>query len=148
MNKSIIRYILGHVFLLTSCLMGLLPALVGLIYLEHEAVAYLIVASACFLSGFIMTRNKPENTTLYLKEGCISTSLAWILLSLIGCLPFFVTGEIPSFTDALFETISGFTTTGASILANVEGLSHCSLLWRSFTHWIGGMGVLVFLGSP
>ena len=144
MNKSIIRYILGHVFLLTSCLM-LLPALVGLIYLEHEAVAYLIVASACFLSGFIMTRNKPENTTLYLKEGCISTSLAWILLSLIGCLPFFVTGEIPSFTDALFETISGFTTTGASILANVEGLSHCSLLWRSFTHWIGGMGVLVFL---
>lgn len=88
MNKSIIRYILGHVFLLTSCLM-LLPALVGLIYLEHEAVAYLIVASACFLSGFIMTRNKPENTTLYLKEGCISTSLAWILLSLIGCLPFF-----------------------------------------------------------
>ena len=143
MNKSIIRYILGHVFLLTSCLM-LLPALVGLIYLEHEAVAYLIVASACFLSGFIMTRNKPENTTLYLKEGCISTSLAWILLSLIGCLPFFVTGEIPSFTDALFETISGFTTTGASVLSDVEALSRCMLMWRSFTHWVGGMGVLVF----
>ena len=110
MNKSIIRYILGHVLLLTSCLM-LLPAF-----------------------GFLMTRNKPENTTLYLKEGCISTSIAWILLSIVGCLPFYVTGEIPSITDALFETISGFTTTGASILSDVESLSHCSLLWRSFTH--------------
>ena len=144
MNKSIIRYILGHVLLLTSCLM-LLPALVGLIYLEHEAIAYLVVAAICLVFGFLMTRNKPENTTLYLKEGCISTSIAWILLSIVGCLPFYVTGEIPSITDALFETISGFTTTGASILSDVESLSHCTLLWRSFTHWIGGMGVLVFL---
>ena len=144
MNKSIIRYILGHVLLLTSALM-LLPALVGLIYLEHEGFAYLFVAACCFVVGFFMTRSKPNNTTLYLKEGCISTSLAWILLSLVGCIPFCITGEIPSFTDALFETISGFTTTGASILSDVEALSHCSLLWRSFTHWIGGMGVLVFL---
>lgn len=143
MNKSIIRYILGHVLLLTSCLM-LLPALVGLIYLEHEAIAYLVVAAVCLVFGFLMTRNKPENTTLYLKEGCISTSIAWILLSIVGCLPFYVTGEIPSITDALFETISGFTTTGASILSDVESLSHCTLLWRSFTHWIAAWACLSF----
>ena len=87
MNKSIIRYILGHVLLLTSALM-LLPALVGLIYLEHEGFTYLFVAACCFVAGFFMTRSKPNNTTLYLKEGCISTSLAWILLSLVGCIPF------------------------------------------------------------
>ena len=144
MNKSIIRYILGHVLLLTSCLM-LLPTFIGLIYFEREAFAYLIVAALCFLVGFLMTRRKPENTTLYLKEGCISTSLSWILLGAVGSLPFYLTGEIPSITNALFETISGFTTTGASILSDIESLSHCSLLWRSFTHWIGGMGVLVFL---
>ena len=86
-----------------------------------------------------------ENTVFYLKEGCVSTALSWILLSIIGCLPFVFTGEIPSFVDAFFETASGFTTTGASILADVEALSHVSLFWRSFTHWIGGMGVLVFV---
>ncbi len=92
-----------------------------------------------------MTRKKPKSQVFYLKEGCITTSLSWILLSFFGCLPFYLSKEIPSFTDALFETISGFTTTGASILNDVEALSHCALFWRSFTHWIGGMGVLVFL---
>ena len=144
MNKSIIRYILGHVFLLSAAML-LLPAFTGIIYFEVEAGAYFAVAALCFILGKIITHKRPESTTFYLKEGCISTSLSWILLSLVGCLPFFITGEIPSFTDALFETISGFTTTGASILSDVEALSHCSLLWRSFTHWIGGMGVLVFL---
>ena len=144
MNKSIIRYILGHIFLLSSAML-LLPAFIGIIYLETEAVVYFIIAAVCFALGKLITHRKPSNTTFYLKEGCISTSLSWILLSLVGCMPFYVTGEIPSFTDALFETISGFTTTGASILSDVEALSHCSLLWRSFTHWIGGMGVLVFL---
>lgn len=81
----------------------------------------------------------------YLKEGCVATALSWVFLSVFGCLPFVFSREIPSFTNALFETISGFTTTGASILEDVEALSHCALLWRSFTHWIGGMGVLVFL---
>ena len=92
-----------------------------------------------------MTHRKPKSTVFYLKEGCVITALSWIFLSLFGCIPFVLSGEIPSFTDALFETISGFTTTGASILSEVESLSHCSLFWRSFTHWIGGMGVLVFL---
>ena len=81
----------------------------------------------------------------YLKEGCVATALSWIVLSVFGAMPFYLTGEIPSMTDALFETISGFTTTGASILSDVEALSKTTLFWRSFTHWIGGMGVLVFL---
>ena len=92
-----------------------------------------------------MRRKKPANNVFYLKEGCVTTALSWIFLSFFGCLPFVFTGEIPFLPDALFETISGFTTTGASILSDVEALSHCSIIWRSFTHWIGGMGVLVFL---
>lgn len=144
MNSSMIRYILGYV-LKTEAALLLLPCLIALIYSEKEGIWYLPVAAACTLLGLLMTRRKPANTVFYLKEGCIATSLSWILLSFFGCLPFYLTGEIPSFTDALFETISGFTTTGASILSDVEALSHCSLFWRSFTHWIGGMGVLVFL---
>lgn len=144
MNSSMIRFILGYV-LKTEAALLLLPCLIALIYAEKEGIWYLPVAAACMILGLLMTRRKPINTVFYLKEGCIATSLSWILLSFFGCLPFCLTGEIPSFTDALFETISGFTTTGASILSDVEALSRCSLFWRSFTHWIGGMGVLVFL---
>lgn len=144
MNSSIIRFILGCV-LKTEAALLLLPCFVALIYGEREGLWYLPVAAASLLFGLLMTRRKPTDTIFYLKEGCIATSLSWILLSFFGCLPFCLTGEIPSFTDSLFETISGFTTTGASILSDVEALSHCSLFWRSFTHWIGGMGVLVFL---
>lgn len=144
MNSSIIRYILGSI-LKTEAALLLLPCIVALIYAEQEGLWYLPVAASCFLLGFLMTRRKPKDNVFYLKEGCIATSFSWILLSFFGCLPFCLTGEIPSFTDALFETVSGFTTTGASILSDVEALSHCSLFWRSFTHWIGGMGVLVFL---
>ncbi|MCI5945076.1 MAG: TrkH family potassium uptake protein [Eubacterium sp.] len=144
MNTSMIRYILGYILKIEGVLM-LLPCLTAVIYHETEGIIYLAVAAAAFFIGFLMSRNKPKNTVFYLKEGCIATSLSWIVLSFFGCLPFIFTGEIPSFTDALFETISGFTTTGASILSDVESLSHCSVIWRSFTHWIGGMGVLVFL---
>lgn len=144
MNSSIIRYILGHVLKIEGILM-LLPCTVALIYGENVGFYYLITAVLCFLFGTLMTLRKPANYVFYLKEGCIATSLSWILLSIFGALPFWLTGEIPSFTNALFETISGFTTTGASILSDVEALSHTSLFWRSFTHWIGGMGVLVFL---
>ena len=144
MNSSIIRYILGSI-LKTEAVLLLLPCIVALFYTEQEGLWYLPVAAGCFVLGFLMTRRKPKDNVFYLKEGCIATSLSWIFLSFFGCLPFCLTGEIPSFTDALFETISGFTTTGASVLSDVEALSHCSLFWRSFTHWIGGMGVLVFL---
>lgn len=144
MNSSIILYILGYVLKIESFLM-LLPCVVAIIYREKFGLYYLGVAVLCMLLGLAMTHRKPQNTVFYLKEGCVITALSWIFLSLFGCLPFVLSGEIPSFTDALFETISGFTTTGASILSDVESLSHCSLFWRSFTHWIGGMGVLVFL---
>lgn len=144
MNTSVIRYILGNVLKLEAVLM-LLPCIVAGCYRETQGFYFLITALICFAIGFLLSIKKPANTMFYLKEGCITTSLSWILLSLFGCLPFVFTGEIPSFTNALFETISGFTTTGASILSDVEALSHTSLFWRSFTHWIGGMGVLVFL---
>ncbi len=144
MNRSVIRYILGSI-LKTEAVLMLLPCIVAVIYREFEGVYYLITLAICGLLGVIMTYKKPKDFVFYLKEGCVATSLSWILLSFFGCLPFILTGEIPAFEDALFETISGFTTTGASILSDVEALSHTSLLWRSFTHWIGGMGVLVFL---
>lgn len=144
MNSSIIRYILGQVLKIEAILM-LLPCLVALIYQEKSGFAFLITLSICGVLGLAMTHKKPKSFVFYLKEGCIATSLSWIFLSIFGCLPFVFSGEIPSFTDALFETISGFTTTGASILSDVESLSYCMLFWRSFTHWIGGMGVLVFL---
>lgn len=144
MNRSIIRYILGQVLKLESAFL-LLPCIVALIYHEFQGIYYLITIAIGLTVGILMTVRKPKNMVFYLKEGCVATALSWIVMSLLGCLPFWLSGEIPSFTDALFETISGFTTTGASILSDVEALSQCNLFWRSFTHWIGGMGVLVFM---
>ncbi len=144
MNTSIIRYLLGQVLRIEGILL-LLPCIVSLAYKEQEGFAYLTVAVLALLLGTVVTLHKPKSTVFYLKEGCLATALSWILLSAAGAVPFCLTGEIPSYIDALFETVSGFTTTGASILTNVEALSYTSLMWRSFTHWIGGMGVLVFL---
>ena len=144
MNSSVIRYILGYVLQIEALLL-LLPFIISIIYSEPEGFYYLFVAIICSVLGTLMTLKKPETSVFYLKEGCVTTALSWILLSLFGCLPFWLSGEIPSFTDALFETVSGFTTTGASILGDVEALSHCACFWRCFSHWIGGMGVLVFL---
>ena len=144
MNSSIIRYILGYILKIEGLLL-LLPCLTALIYQEKEGVCFLAVSAICLLVGILITIKKPASFVFYQKEGCVATALSWIVMSIFGCLPFIFTGEIPSFADALFETVSGFTTTGGSILSDVEALSHCSILWRSFTHWIGGMGVLVFL---
>ena len=144
MNTSMIRYILGQILKLQSLFL-LLPSLTAIIYNEAAFVPYITVAFSCFVLGVVMTWDKPEDTVFYLKEGCVATALSWIVLSLSGAFPFVLTGEIPHFVDALFETASGFTTTGSSILSNVEALTHSSLIWRSFSHWVGGMGVLVFL---
>lgn len=144
MNTSMIRYILGHVLRIESAFL-LLPCIVGLCYRESATIPFVLVAVVLFILSSIMIYFKPKDTVFYLKEGCVATALSWIFMSLFGCLPFVFSGAIPSFTDALFETISGFTTTGASILSEVETLPKCCLFWRSFTHWIGGMGVLVFL---
>lgn len=144
MNVKMIRYILGQM-LGVEALLLLIPAFVGALYEEREGIAFLI-PSALLLFVFLLTgRRKPENTKIYEKEGLIVVASAWILWSLFGALPFTISGEIPNYIDALFETISGFTTTGSSILPDVEALSQCMLFWRSFTHWVGGMGVLVFV---
>ena len=144
MNGAMIIYILGQVLRIEGLL--LLPSfLVGLIYGEPQGEVYLIWGAVCLVVGTLITLRKPQNTQIYLKEGCVSTALSWVVLSAFGAVPFVLTGEIPRFIDAMFETVSGFTTTGSSILTDVEAMSHASLFWRSFTHWIGGMGVLVFL---
>ena len=144
MNGAMILYILGQVLRIEGLLM--LPSfLVGLIYGESQGWTFLVWGLACVGIGTLITLKKPKNTMIYLKEGCVSTALCWIVLSIFGAVPFVLTGEIPRFIDAVFETVSGFTTTGSSILTDVEAMSHPSLFWRSFTHWIGGMGVLVFL---
>jgi len=144
MNYSIIRYILGTVLKFESLFL-LLPVFVGFFYGERSAWSFFAVSMACFAVGVLCSLRKPKSYVFYAVEGFVSVSLSWIVLSVFGALPFWISREIPSFTDALFETISGFTTTGASILSDVEALSHCCLFWRSFTHWIGGMGVLVFV---
>ncbi len=144
MNKSMVRYILGQVLRIEGLLM-LLPCIVAVIYQEEEGFVILGVAALCFFLGTAATIRKPKSQVFYLKEGCVATALSWIVMSLFGCLPFYLSGEIPSFVDAMFETISGFTTTGSTILTDVEAMSKSVNFWRCFTHWIGGMGVLVFL---
>lgn len=144
MNLSIIRYILGWILNFEAAFL-VLPCITAVIYGEWEGFAFLAVSLLCLTLGFLMTRKKPENNTFYTKEGFVTVSLGWITMSMMGALPFVLNGDIPNFIDALFETISGFTTTGASILVDVEVLARCSLLWRSFTHWVGGMGVFVFV---
>lgn len=144
MNYSIIRYILCRVLEFQALFLAL-PFVVGLIYGEREGFAYLVVGVSCLLAGVLGKLKKPKSTVFYAREGFVTVSLSWILLSVTGAFPLFLSGEFSSYTDALFETISGLTTTGASILTDVEALSKCNLFWRSFTHWIGGMGVLVLI---
>ena len=144
MNYQMIRYILGWVLNLEGVFLTL-PCICAVIYREKSGFAFLLVMLISLLAGFLMTRKKPKNTVFYTREGLVTVALSWIVLSVVGAAPFVISGEIPHIPDALFEAVSGFTTTGASILADVERLSHCVLIWRSFTHWIGGMGVLVFL---
>ncbi len=143
MNFSMVRYVLGKVLLCESVLL-LLPALVSLIYREDALWALLGSAALCAVLGLAMSV-KPHNRVMYQREGFAITALAWIVISIMGALPFLFSGVITNPIDALFETVSGFTTTGASILSDVEILPRGILFWRSFTHWIGGMGVLVFL---
>lgn len=144
MNGSMVRFILGNILKIAATFL-LLPMFVALAYREDGWIYFLITLAIGWGIGILLTIKRPKNTVFYLKEGCAATALSWIVMSLLGCLPFYISREIPSFIDALFETVSGFTTTGASILTDVEALSHGMLFWRSFTHWIGGMGVLVFM---
>lgn len=144
MNYSIIIYILGWILKFQAVFMAL-PLITSLIYQETDAVSFVITIVLCLLAGIPMTLRRPKNQVFHTKEGFVTVALSWIVLSITGALPFLFSGSITHPIDAIFETVSGFTTTGASILSDVEALSHGILFWRSFTHWIGGMGVLVFL---
>ena len=146
MNKKLVLSITGRLLEALGLIM-LLPMLVSIIYKENSSVfAFLVTAFISSGIGFLLrifTRNK--SGVLYAKEGFLIVALAWLSTSIIGAIPYVISGYIPNIADAFFETASGFTTTGASILKDVEALSKGLLFWRSFTHWIGGMGVLVFI---
>jgi len=144
MNFGFITYIIGWILKFQAAFL-LVPCIVSIIYKEKSGFAFIISAIISFIVGMLCTLKKPKNRSFYAKEGFVSVACGWIALSVSGALPFIISGEIPNIFNALFETISGYTTTGATILSDVESLSKCILFWRSFTHWIGGMGVLVFV---
>lgn len=147
MNFAIVSLIIGFLLQFEAAFL-LLPGIVGLLYGETKAAtAFFVTSLLTFFVGKLLGRKKPYRKDLYTREGFASVALGWLVLSMFGALPFVFAGDIPNYIDALFETISGFTTTGASILTNVEIISHAGLFWRSFTHWIGGMGVFVFIMS-
>jgi trk system potassium uptake protein TrkH len=144
MNYRVIGWVLAWVLKVEGSLM-LVPCFIALIYHDRQGLVYLAIALLAILAGQLLTIRRPQDMEIYQKEGYVSVGLSWILISIIGAIPLVITKEIPSFVDAVFEIASGFTTTGSSILNDVEALCHTSLFWRSFTHWSGGMGVLVFL---
>ena len=144
MDTKIVRYILCRMLGVEAALL-LVPVLVAVIYQEKCGIVFLIPIVILCLLFWVVGRKRPEHGQIYGKEGMVIVALAWILWSLFGAMPFTLSGYIPSYVDAFFETVSGFTTTGSSIIPDVEVLPHCLLFWRSFTHWIGGMGVLGFV---
>lgn len=144
MNYSIIFNIIGWVIKVEGFLM-LFPALVALIYKENNIGIFFGCAAVYYAVGKLLTLKNPKDSRFYAREGFVAVALSWVVMSILGAIPFIISGEIPSCIDAVFEIVSGFTTTGASILVDVEALSHSMLFWRSFSHWIGGMGVLVFI---
>ena len=144
MNYRIILNIIGKILVIFAALL-LLPLIVGLIYHEDTYLSF-IIPIACFLVlGLPFVLWKPKDKSIYAREGFVIVALSWVIISLIGSLPFVISKSIPNYIDAVFETVSGFTTTGASILGDVESLPRSILFWRSFSHWVGGMGVLVFV---
>ncbi len=147
MNFGIIKRTVGWILLFEAAFF-LVPLITAAIYWEAEFFAFLICMGICAALGGLCLIGKPKSDKIYAKEGFIITALCWIVLSAFGALPFVLAGTIPNYIDALFETVSGFTTTGATVIdpaVGVESLPKCMLMWRSFTHWVGGMGVLVFI---
>ncbi|MCR1933324.1 TrkH family potassium uptake protein [Clostridium tepidum] len=143
MNYPIVFKVLGDVIKYEALVM-LFPLITSFYYGGKDANSFMITIGIMLIIGIIMSNIKPKNKTFYAKEGFLSVSICWIVISLFGALPFYISGAIPSFVDCIFETVSGFTTTGATILTEVESLPKGILFWRSFTHWIGGMGILIF----
>lgn len=145
MNRSLVAFMVGRILTVLALLL-LIPLLVSFYYQESWAVQEALIKSFCITlaCGLLLSIRKPKNMGFYVREGIVVTSLSWVLTAVFGAFPFFLSGAIPSFVDAFFESASGFTTTGSSILNHVEALPHSLLFWRSFTHFVGGMGVLVF----
>ncbi len=146
MNYKAVSRIISYVLRLEAVLL-LTPGIISLIHWERQGLAFVITAAIAFAFSFLFgfVKEKGEQKGFYAREGFLTVALSWIFMAFFGAIPFWMSGDIPHFIDALFESISGFTTTGGSILTNVEGMSYTCLFWRSLTHWIGGMGVLVFL---
>ena len=144
MNYRIIRYVLSWVLKIEAVCM-ILPLICSFVYAEQTKGVWLFCIALCLSMGVLLSFKSPKDKTMYVKDGFISVALSWILMSLFGSLPFVFSGAIPNFTDALFETVSGFSTTGASVIKDLDVIPKSIIFWRSFTHWIGGMGVLVFL---
>ena len=145
MNYRMIAYIMGQISKVVGLAM-LLPVLVGFIYgEEHVLLSFGIPILMLLIPGIAVTLKKPKDNSVYSMEGFVSVAASWIVVSAVCALAFVISGDTPDYADALFETVSGFTTTGSSILSNVEELSRSSLFWRSFTHWLGGMGILMFV---
>jgi len=144
MNYSIIIYILGWIMNVEAVCM-LVPGITALIYREKSGIAFLITILACLAIGVPLVSRKPSKKAFYAREGLVTTALSWIVLSIVGAVPFVLSGAIPNPIDAFFEIVSGFTTTGSSILSDPTQMSYCINIWRCFSHWIGGMGVLVFI---
>ncbi|MBR5515009.1 MAG: TrkH family potassium uptake protein [Clostridia bacterium] len=146
MNYSLIVYFIGRLMRIEAILLSL-PLVVSMLFKENAGVfAFAVVMAFAFIMGqALMLIFKPEDKTIYAREGFVMVALSWLVFSSIGALPFVISGDIPHYVDAFFETVSGFTTTGASILEDVEAMSKGMLFWRSFTHWVGGMGILVFV---
>ncbi len=145
MNYKMVVYIMGQILRIVGFCM-LLPIAVGAIYGESHVIASFGIPSIItLLISVLFTIKKPCNTAVFSMEGFVSVSASWIAMSAIGAMPFVISGEIPNYIDALFETVSGFTTTGSTILSDVEKMSRACMFWRAFTHWLGGMGVLMFV---
>lgn len=147
MNFQIIKRTIGWILLFETIFL-LVPTITAAVYWEKEFFDFLITMVICAGVGGACIIGKPKNTSIYSKDGFVIVALSWIVMSLFGALPLYFSGAIPSYIDALFETVSGFTTTGATIIATgeaIESMPRCILMWRSFTHWVGGMGVLVFI---
>ncbi len=144
MNHKIVVYNVGRILLVEAILL-ILPAVGSVIYGDDTLIAFALTIAALAVIGLLFTHKKPEKSSLYAREGYVIVALSWIAMSIFGALPFYISGYIPHFIDAFFETVSGFTTTGSTILSEIESLPKSLLFWRSFTHWIGGMGILVFV---
>ncbi|MEG9429766.1 MAG: TrkH family potassium uptake protein [Christensenellaceae bacterium] len=144
MNYKMVLSVLGKAMVIEATLL-IVPLLVGVYFGENYYLSFLIPMAGLFAVGLPLSFLRTRDKSIYAKEGFVIVALCWVVLSLVGCLPFIISGEIKGFADAFFETVSGFTTTGASTLDSVEGMSKSVMFWRILTHWLGGMGVLVFI---